>query len=457
LSTFAFIILTPFLLSSLGLERYGVLLLVLGFLIYTNLAELGIGGAVTREIAACDNDRRGRIFGNAMILSAAFACVGGLFFSLLALPTVAGFFVKDLRTIADLEETKGALFALGALSILGGVPRGVLLGLSHFVQLNFVGVFSAVGSLVAPALYAGIFGIDLLGLIASVALAHFLTLMLSLALCMFVGERPEFQYDRSIARTLVSYGGWSTASAVLHRLTNSLDRFAISALVGPAAVPLFAIPDGALNRAQLISNALLSAAFPRLARAPYDKALIETCYRSVLSLTPLFVIGIAVLQPLLSFWLDADFAELAHRPAVLLAVAVWADMVGKVPWTLLGARSQMSVEAKISSIIVIPNIILIIGLIKFFGVTGAAIAAVIRAFYFMISRLIITKSDKKLKLTSLLNSMFLLTMCALSSFEQNVPSSFVIPAKLVIISLIIYFNFKSGAIASWSIFANGRS
>lgn len=422
LSALAFIVLTPFLVSSLGLERYGVLLLVLGFLIYTNLAELGIGGATTREIAACESSMRGSIFGTAMMLSVAFACGGGFLFALLGLPAVAGLFVQDLRTIAELAQSAGALFSLGALSILGGVPRGVLFGLSHFVSLNIVGIFSSVGSLVAPAVYAAFFGVDLPGLIASVALVHFATFILTLALCLLVGARPKLEYDRSVARTLVAYGGWSTASGVFHRLTNSLDRLAISALIGPTAVPYFAIPEGALNRAHLISSALLSAAFPRLARLPYDKDLIDTCYRAVLLMTPLFVIGISMLHPLLSLWLGSEFASKAHVPAVLLAFAIWADIIGRVPYGLLGARSEMRKETKIAASILVPNLLLLISAIHFFGVTGAAAIAIIRSFAFLFMRIQATQCSNAIK-----NSVFL-----------NLTSLFVTVAMVLQITIFDY-------------------
>jgi len=428
------------------------LLLVLGFLIYTNLAELGIGGAVTREIATVENGMRGRIFGNAMMLSIAFASIGGLLFAQLALPAIANLFLKDPRTIAELAQSGGALFALGALSILGGVPRGVLFGLSHFVPLNLVSVFSAVGSLVAPALYVAFVGEDLSGLIAAVASAHFATFILTLALCLWTGVRPKFQYDRSITCALVSYGGWSTTSGVLHRLTNSMDRLVISALAGPAAVPYFAIPEGALNRAHLISGALLSAAFPRLARSPYDAALIETCYRAVLLMTPLFVIGIAVLYPVLSLWLGSEFAKMAHVPAIFLAFAIWTDIIGRVPYALLGARSEMRKEANIAASILVPNLALLISAIYLFGVTGAATVAIIRSFAFLLQRVRKTGVDSQIKKLIIANSLaVLITITAAFSFYEKHYNLFggILLFSSFSISISLNFRFFLSALRPW--------
>ncbi len=443
LSALAFIMLTPFLVSSLGLERYGVLLLVLGFLIYSNIAELGISGAVTREIADSEEEKWGRIFGNAVILSVAFACFGGLLFASLALPAVAGTFVKDPRIIAELAQSATALFTLGALSIFGGIPRGVLFGLSRFVPLNIVGIFGTVGSLLSPAAYAAFFGKDLPGLIASVASAHFATFALAFALCLSAGARPKFQYDRPVVCKLVAYGGWSTASGVLHRLTNSLDRLLISALIGPASVPYFAIPEGALNRAHLISGALLSAAFPRMARSPNDEALIGTCYRAVLLMTPLFVIGIAVLKPLLSLWLGSEFAAASHVAAVLLAVAIWVDIIGRVPYALLQARSAMREEARIAAIILIPNLLLLLTSLYFLGVAGAAAVAIVRSLSFFILRDNVTKSVGRFRL-NILGNATCIAVVALSALQNNFieVSDTAIFGSGVSLLLACYINFR---------------
>lgn len=453
LSTFAFILLTPLLLSSLGLERYGLLLLVLSFLIYTNLAELGLGGAVSREIAACNEDDQSLIFGNAVLLSSVLACLGGLLFSLLALPIVANVFLEDPKIIAELSDSVCALFALGALSIVGSVPRSVLFGLSSFVPLNLVSIVSSTGSLIAPSLYASYIGSDLPGLLAAIAASHLAAALISFLLCHYQGCKPAFTFNPSIARTLLSYGGWSTASGIVHRMTNSLDRPLISSLVGPAAVTFFAIPEAALNRAHLLSGALLSAAFPRLAQSPYDTLLINTCYRGVLLMTPLFVVGILSMQTFLALWLGSEFAGNAHSIAVLLAIAIWLEVIGRVPYALLQARSGMREETKIATIILFPNLILLLLSINFFGIIGAATVAIFRSAAFFVLRARVVKIDGGLRLYIFGNGVSLL-IASLATLQQKFIGSYGILIFGGAVGLVLTFvlNCRYGSLLAYSVF-----
>lgn len=392
LSAVAFFALTPVLVSALGLQRYGVLLLILSFLIYAGLAEFGLGGATSRQIAACQPEERSRVFGNSLLLSCGLAIIGGVVFALLSLSSVVSVFVDDPAIVGELGRSGVALFSLGAVSIVASIPRGVLFGLSAFISLNLVNLLGAVGGLIAPAFYASVIGTDLSGLIASIALVHSLTLIVGFAACIRLRTTPQFQYDRSTVSTLLSYGAWSTSSAILHRLTNSLDRIAISAFAGPSAVAIFAIPQGALNRSQIFSSALLSAAFPRLAQTSNDERLIDTCYRSLFLMSPLFVIGFALIQPLLEIWLGEEFARLAHLTAVLLAVATWFEILSHVPYTQLQARSALREETKIAGLISIPNLLLLLAAIPLVGVAGAAAVAAARSTAYLVFRMRATET-----------------------------------------------------------------
>lgn len=455
LSALAFVGLTPVLLSSLGLERYGVLLLVLGFLIYAGLAEFGLGGATSREIAAATCEDRARIFGNAIVLSIGFAGVGGTLFSLLALPAISSLLVDDIEIVEELTRSGWALFALGAASILANVPKGVLFGVSGFVSLNIIDVLGVVGILLAPAIYATSIGKDLPGLIAVTATAYGLTLLAAFAACLAHRTCPELRYDGSIARTLLSYGSWSTSSAILHRLTNSLDRILLSAFSGSSAVPIFAIPQGALNRSQMLSNALLSAVFPRLVRSPKDESLIETCYGGMFLLSPLFVVGVIIIDPMLKVWLGDEFADQAHLAAILLAIATWLDMMGRVPYTLLQARSELSQETRISGQILIPNILLLVLAVKFFGVAGAAAIAILRAGAFVVLRGRATYIKPFLNRQIILHSL-VIGLASAGSLYLTAGGNLLFCLGVIVLSLgtAIWLNFANGQKFVRSFFPN---
>ncbi|WP_394729436.1 oligosaccharide flippase family protein [Altererythrobacter sp. GH1-8] len=438
LSTLAFIGLTPILLSSLGIERYGVLLLVLGFLIYAGLAEFGLGSATSREIAAANQEDRPRIFGNALFLSIPFAGIGGGLFALLAIPAISSLLVDDAAVVDELARSGGALFALGAVSILASVPKGVIFGLSGFVSLNLVNLVGSVGAILAPALYAVLIGTDLPGLIAVTALAYVVTLVVAFLACLALRAIPDIRFESSVIKTLVSYGGWSTSSAMLHRLTNSLDRILLSGLSGPSAVTIFAIPQGALSRSQIVASALLSAAFPRLARSPNDAGLIETCYRGLFLLSPIFVVGVVFLHPVLEIWLGKEFADQAHLVAVFLTIATWLDLMGRVPYALLQARSELQQETRIAGLILVPNLLLLALSVKFFGVAGAAAIAIARAGAFVLLRSQATRIKPSLNWTVAWHSLAVV-LASIASLYEMVGVGFVYAILMFTASFVLSF------------------
>ncbi len=381
-----YLVLTPVLIRHLGLERYGVLALVLGFAIYVNLADLGIGAATSRELAAAGSEKRRPIYGSSLLLASFFGTVAGALFASLALPGVGQLVGVGVAVSAELRSAAPALFLLGLTSILAGVPQGAQFGLSRFAQMNFVSIVGTSASVLGPAAYAVFVGKDISGLVYSVAFSRILAGMLAHIDCRRAGLRPEFSVSLAVVRKLLSYGGWSTIIGILHRATNSADRIVIGMMRGAAVLPFFVVPQGALSRSQMVGTALMSAVFPRLARQSNQHGLEKACYRAILLLTPVFVAGVLVTPFLLSVWMGVEFSRRATVVAVLLGGWAWLETLGTVPYVIIQANATMQREATISAAICAPNILLLIAAIHWWGPTGAAVVAVLRSTAYFLAR-----------------------------------------------------------------------
>jgi O-antigen/teichoic acid export membrane protein len=383
--------LTPLLINALGLERYGVLLLILSLTIYVGLGEFGIGSAVGQRIsAAIDLSEREAVLSNGLSVSLAFGVVGGVVFAFLAVPGAGKVLGLDSATAAELTTAWPALFLLGLGTIVAGVPQSALFGLGRFVELNIISVLATASGLVAPALWAVLVQNNLSGLIFVIALSRFLPMGLALLWCRRSGLRPVLHRpDPRVAKGLIGYGGWMTLTGILHRLTNSLDRPIISGFLGAAVVPLFAVPEALLSRSTFVVGALMSAAFPRLASASdgVGRGVVEACYRSVCLLSPAYVAGVLLIPEFLAIWLGQEFAAKASTTAVLLALACWIDAVGYVPYVYMQAAAIIRREALVAAAFVIPTAIALVGATKLLGVEGAALVAVIRSAAYLWGRL----------------------------------------------------------------------
>ena len=79
------------------------------------------------------------------------------------------------------------------------------------------------------------------------------------------------------AKGLSGYGFWITVSAVVSPLMVYGDRFFVAAVLGPAQMLYYAIPQEGLQRLLIIPGACASALLPRLAAAPSSVAAYRLC------------------------------------------------------------------------------------------------------------------------------------------------------------------------------------
>ena len=316
LNTLVLLAFTPILVRTLGLERYGVLLLVLGFALYAGLAEFGVGMATARFIAKAEDElERSRVLGASLMVSAPLAAVAGGLFACLSFRDL-GMKVGLSNSVAiELENARAALFFLGMSLVLSSVLSGLMYGLQRFIALNLISLLSTATYTLAPAGYAVVIGHDISGLIWSVDLGQLLLITVGMVLCGRAHFYPVFRgVDATLIRGLFHYGAWSTLGSALHRATNSIDRPFIGALIGAATIPFFAVPQSIVSRSSIVVGALTGSVFPRLSRLEGTSAyreLLKTCYRSACSLAPLYIIGILVFPLFLKFWLGSAFAELS--------------------------------------------------------------------------------------------------------------------------------------------------
>ena len=414
-------------MKTLGLERYGVLLLIFGFALYAGTAEFGLGMATARHISKSDDKReRSRILGASLLLSVPLALVAGALFACLSFPKLGIRFGLNSSMSAELENARVGLFLFGSSIVIFSVLNGVLYGLQRFVAINLINILSSALYLLCPATYAVAFGHDISGLISSVALGQWIIILVSTVVCHKMNLRPKLQgVDLELLRGLLRYGAWSTFGGTLHRLTNSIDRPLIGALVGAASIPIFAVPQSILSRSSMVVTALTGAVFPRLSQTEGTDAhagLLDACYRSICSLAPLYILGIWTLPFFLKIWLGTEFAEQAITVAIVLAFAAWLDAIATVPYVSLLATQEIYKEGKLASLILIPNIALLCFGLLHFGVIGAATVAVLRSAAYLVGRMVITglQTAPLFDIYSQSSLVILACILAMSHFEQPV-------------------------------------
>ncbi|HLA63206.1 MAG TPA: flippase, partial [Rhodothermales bacterium] len=377
----------PLYLRLIGEERYGILVIVWTVLGYFGLFDLGLGVAVTNRIAAF-KDRtaaeREEVFWTALVLNLALGCVAALL-----LWGVGAVLFQRLIDVpgplaAEVYTALPWMAVAFPLLLTTSVMTGALMGREEFLAQNAVGVVTGLLIQVAPLAVAWGVGPSLPALVIAVLVVRVLGGGALFALCVRrlpVGFRPR--PARSHAHALFSFGGWVAVTGIVGPLLSTLDRVIIGAVSGARAVTYYTVPFNLTTRISILPGSLSSALFPRFSSASPAEAdaLSEQAIRTlVVVLTPLIVLGLLIMEPVLHVWVGAAFAAQAASVGEILAVGMWANCLATTPYTVLQAQGRPDLVAKFHLVELVPYLVLLWFGLQWWGVVGAALAWSVRVW-----------------------------------------------------------------------------
>lgn len=376
----------PFYLRTVGVERYGVLALCLTLLMFVSFASLGVGPALNRglaTVAGSPRRERAELFWTAATLTLAIAVV------LFPLSWLIGHFALPLidpkGALPDAELISAApwLAALITTSLFGGTFIGALQGRRQFGLLTVIGLIGSSLNALLPLIAAVALSPRLDILIAALAVGGILQNVAQFVGCLrLVPALPIQLPEPSLVRPLLGYGGWMTVTAAVAPVLLFVDRFVIGAIAGAAAVSAYVIAFSLVSRVTVLAGSFHAAALPRFAAATCEEEqrLTDLSVSGLLIvLTPITIVGAAVISPFFHFWLGLEISNQAAQTGLVLLIGVFAHSIGHVPSTVLMARGQPEIVSRYLLLSVAPYLMILTLLVAYEGALGAAFAWSIRA------------------------------------------------------------------------------
>jgi len=379
------LITVPIYLDLIGEERYGVLAIAWLLLGYFGIFDLGLGRATAQRIAALHESsakERADVFWTALILNIAIGVVGGL----LIWPAAEYFF----GSIYNIDETFRSeiisavpwLILAVPVATLSGVLVGALQGRERFLELNLISVIGTILFQLLPLATAAHFGAGLNLLIPTAIFARTITLVFLFFRCRkHISRNHPPAYVKSLGWQLISFGGWVTISSFIGPMMVILDRFIIGAISGARIVSYYTVPFQLSERSVVVSNALVSALFPRFAALPPSEEIrlaTKGIRLLVCVMTPLVTIGILFMEPFLAWWIDEEFASHSSTIGQILLLGFWFNGLAKIPSVQLQAKGRPDAVAKCHLAEVLPYLGLLYFGINRFGAVGAAVVFSLR-------------------------------------------------------------------------------
>ncbi len=387
---FVAILCIPVLLNRLGTDRFGVLTLAWALIGYATLFDLGLGRALTQlaasKLGSGEDQEVPTLVWTSLLLMLMLGIIGAVVVVLLS-PWLVH---RALHVTSMLErETVYSLYLLGVsipVVISTAGLRGLLeahqrFGLTNAVRIP-MGVFTFAGPLLVLPFSKSLFPV-----VAVLVAGRVIAWVAHLSLCLRVmpALRLGVVWQRAAVGSLLRFGGWMTVSNVVGPLMVTLDRFLIGSLLSVSAVAYYATPYEVITKFWLIPGALLGVMFPAFSTSfVQDRNRMARLFgRSVkyllLMLFPMVLLAVVLAKDGLMLWLGAEFAQRSVRVLQWLAVGVFINSLGQVPFAMVQGVGRPDLTAKLHLIEVPAYLAVLWWLTKTHGIEGAAIAWTARA------------------------------------------------------------------------------
>lgn len=386
----AAVVAIPAILKGLGTERFGALTLAWLLIGYFGLFDLGLGRALTKLAAdrlgqGQDEDVPALGWTALLLMMALGVAAAGV------IASSSSWLVAHVLAVPPplRGETREALCLL-AMSVpfvtsTTGL-RGLLEAQQRFGLVNAVRVPLGVFTFIGPLLVLP-FSSSLVPVVGILALGRFVGWSVHIGLCLrvFPGLRGRWRVRPQLAWALLRLGGWMTVTNVVGPLMVYLDRFLIAGLLGLAAVAYYAPPFEVVIRLLLVPAAIAQVFFPAFSASlvsdrPRTPLLFDRALKSVfLSLFPAVLLLLTLAPELLDLWLGAEFARESGRILQLLAAGLFFNGLAQIPFALVQGAGRADFTARLHVLELPFYLVAAWGLIRIFGVEGAAIAWAARA------------------------------------------------------------------------------
>lgn len=398
----------PYLLNTLGAEAFGLLTLLWALIGYFSLFDMGVGRALTYELSKLDKENNAVEKSLTLKAGLLLTLLAGLFGASVMLVLAPYLATSWLKISPGLQQDAMLSFKIAAIGVIpttitSGL-RGALEGLGRFAASNVNKIILGFCVFSLPVLSIVLHGNHLWSITLYLVLARLIVALLAGVQLRNYLLMSTIGLIKNHIKPLLNYGVWVTVTGIVGPLMVYGDRFFVSAAVGAAVLPIYAIPQEGLQRLLLIPLALCGALLPQLTALGYQNAegIYKRNYKRV-AIFMLYICGLAAVfaYPILSLWLSVDFAHKALPIVIILCVGIWFNSMSLVPSTLIQASGNPKLTALFHLFELILYVFALWWLAKNFGLIGAALAWVARQavdlflLHFAANKILKSKYEKK--------------------------------------------------------------
>jgi O-antigen/teichoic acid export membrane protein len=392
------IVLTPFIIHHLGLERYGLWIMIGAVTGYFGLFDFGVGGSSVKYIAEFHSegrlDRINNLLNTGLLFhSSLAACVIILAIALakpfLVIFKIPPYFAKEAVTVLI---TASVGFGLNSVfgnfaAVQGGLQRMDISGILA-ICASIVGAVTTVTVLLLGYGLAGLVCVQVLifslfGIINTIVAFRLLP---GLRVHWSLANLPMF-------RKMFGFGAKVQVSALATLFHFQLDKFLLASFLNLAYVSFYSIASNLVAKTRLLPLMVVSALFPVASElhAKDDRKGLRELYTRAFKYTILIALPTSLLlmlmaRPFIALWIGPGY-ELSGTTLQLLVVAYCANTLTAPGFLILNGMGRTDVGMKSSILAAALNLVLSVTFVIKFGyfglVMGTVISMTTAAVYFL--------------------------------------------------------------------------
>ncbi len=378
---------TPYMLRMMGQSEYGLYSLVASVIAYLTVLDLGFGNAIVRYTAKFRAEKKTEeqyeMFGMFFLL---YLVIGIIAFGIgLGLYFNVGTLFGDTMTAVELGRARIMMLLLVAnlaftfpMSIWGSIIQAY----EDFVFQKSLNIFRIILN-TAVMICLLHFGYKAVAMVVVQTIFNVLTLVLNFIYCRRkLNIHIYFRFKHfhwGFLKEVAIYSFWIFLNAIMDRVYWSTGQFVLGAMVGTAAVAVFAIAIQLEGMYMQFSTAISSVFLPKVT------AMVAT-NRSRKEISDLFIrtgrIQYIVLAYILSgfiifgrqfieLWAGAGYSD-AYMISLLFFIPLTVPLIQNLGITILQARNEMKFRSVLYIIIALVSLAMQIVLTRFFGGIGCA-------------------------------------------------------------------------------------
>jgi O-antigen/teichoic acid export membrane protein len=387
LNTLVGLLYTPFMLHMMGQNEYGLYSLVASVISYLTILDLGLGNAVIRYTAKfrAENkqEEQYEMFGMFFIL---YLIIGVLaLFAGSALYLNVDNLFGDTMSALELDKARIMMLMLIfnlAFTFPMSIFGSVITAYERFVFPRVVNIVRILLNTIVMICLLKM-GYKAVAMVVVQTIFNVLTLLLNFIYCKKELKIKMYfrKFNWSFLREVAIYSFWIFLNVIMDKIYWSTGQFVLGAMVGTAAVAVFAVAIQLQNMYMQFSSAISSVFLPKvtsIVSTSDDRRVISDLFirtgRIQYIVMAFILSGFIVFgKQFVLLWAGPGYED-AYIISVLFFTSLLIPLIQNLGVTILQARNQMKFRSLLYIVIAFAALALQILFAKKWGGIGCAIA-----------------------------------------------------------------------------------